>query len=234
MLQLPIKLEKPHSMVVFGHFCHQNTQRVNLILQSKFGTSLACTKNELSDLRKDFWHLRLDLSITKLVNTNLKEKVVSLEWQTWSSCQYYRRESLKLSGIPETIENKDLVGSVLGIFEKMDVMVDPSNVEDCHWIKSSKDPKKVIENVSRRKEANKISLSKKYLNDMNLSSLGINSMVHINDSLYTYYKMLRGKCKKFLLNTYIHSFWMTNGTIKLKTVENGPVYEVTHRNHLEE
>ena len=50
---------------------------------------------------------------------------------------------------------------MLGIFEKLDVMVDPSNVEDCHWIKSSKDPKKVIENVSRRKEANKISLSKK-------------------------------------------------------------------------
>ena len=95
------------------------------------------------------------------MNSNLKEKVVSLEWQTWSNGQYYRRESLELSGVPETIENKDLVGAVLGIFEKLDVMVDPSNVEDCHWIKSSKDPKKVIENVSRRKEANKISLSKK-------------------------------------------------------------------------
>ena len=56
-------------------------------------------------------------------------------------------------------------------------MVDPSNVQDCHWIKSSKGPKKVIVNLSRRKDANKIRLSKKTLKGMNLSSLGINSAV---------------------------------------------------------
>ena len=64
------------------------------------------------------------------------EKVVSLERQTWSNCQYSRRECLELSGIPETIENKDLEGTVLGIFEKLNVMVDLINAEDCHWIKS--------------------------------------------------------------------------------------------------
>ena len=112
-------------------------------------------------LKKDFEQLRSDLSITKLVNTKLKEKVVSLERQTWSNSQYSRRECLELSGIPETIENKDLEGTVLGIFEKLDVMVDPSNVEDCHWIKSSKGAKKVIAKLSRRKDANKIRLLKK-------------------------------------------------------------------------
>ena len=40
-------------------------------------------------------------------------------------------------------------------------MVDPSNVEDCHWIKSSKGSKKVIAKLSRRKDANKIRLLKK-------------------------------------------------------------------------
>ena len=35
---------------------------------------------------------------------------------------------------------------MLGIFEKFDVMVDPRNVEDCHWIKSGKVAKKVIVN----------------------------------------------------------------------------------------
>ena len=56
---------------------------------------------------------------------------------------------------------------------------------------------------------------------MNLPSLGINTTVYINVSLCTYYKMLWGKCGKLFLNKYIHSFWVTNGTIKLKTVENG-------------
>ena len=104
------------------------------------------------------------------------------------------------------MENKDLERTVLSIFEKLDVMVDPSNVEDCHWIKSSKDPKKVIVKLCTRKNASKISLSKKCLKDINLSSLGINSMVYINDSLCTHYKMLCTKCRNFLLNKYIHSF----------------------------
>ena len=46
--------------------------------------------------------------------------------------------------------------TVLGIFEKLDVMVDPSSVEDCHWINSSKGAKKVIVKLSRRKRNNKI------------------------------------------------------------------------------
>ena len=58
--------------------------------------------------------------------------------------QYSRRECLELSGIPKIIENKDLEGTVLGIFEKLGVMVDPSNAEDCHWIKSNKSPKKLL------------------------------------------------------------------------------------------
>ena len=39
-----------------------------------------------------------------------------------------------------------------------------------------------------------------------------------------------GKCRKLLLNKYIHSFWVINGTI----VKNGRVYAVTHRNDLVE
>ena len=61
---------------------------------------------------------------------------------------------------------------------------------------------------------------------------GIDSTVYINDSLCSYYKMLWGKCRKLLLNKYIYSFWVTNGTIKLKAVENGRVYAITHRNDL--
>ena len=161
---------------------------VNLALgyQSKFDSTLAGIRNELSDLKKDFEQLRSDLSVSLI-------RFVSLERQTWSNSQYSRRECLEPSGIPETIENKDLEGIVLGIFKKLDVMVDPSNVEDCHWTKSSKGPKKVIVKLSRRKNASKICLLKKGLKGMNLSSLGINSTVYINASLCTYYKILWGK-----------------------------------------
>ena len=85
-------------------------------------------------------------------------------------------------------------------------MVDPSNVEDCHWIKPSKGAKKVIVKLSRPKDTTKIRLLKKALKCMNLSSLVINSVVYIKDSLCTYYKMLSGKCSKLLSNKYIHFF----------------------------
>ena len=59
----------------------------NLVLdyQSKFDSTLAGIRNELSDLKNDFEQLRSDLSVTKLVNTKLKEKVVCLEQQTWNN-----------------------------------------------------------------------------------------------------------------------------------------------------
>ena len=76
---------------------------INLALayQSKFDSTLAGIRNKLSDLKNDSEQLRSDLSVTKLVNTKLKENVVSLERQTWNNSQYSRRECLELSGIPE-------------------------------------------------------------------------------------------------------------------------------------
>ena len=64
---------------------HKN-EIINFVLdyQSKFDSRLDGFRNEISDLKKkDFEQLRPDLSITKLLNTQLKEKVVSLERQFW-------------------------------------------------------------------------------------------------------------------------------------------------------
>ena len=47
--------------------------------QSKLDSTLAGIRNKLSDLKKDFEQLRSDLSINKLLNTKIKEKVVTLE-----------------------------------------------------------------------------------------------------------------------------------------------------------
>ena len=54
---------------------------INIALDylNKSDCTLAGIRNELSDLKKYFEQLGSDLSITKLVNTKLKEKVVSLE-----------------------------------------------------------------------------------------------------------------------------------------------------------
>ena len=62
---------------------------INLALdyQSEFYSTLAGNRNKLSDLKKDFEQLRSGLLNNKLVNSKLKEKVVSPERQKWSNSQ---------------------------------------------------------------------------------------------------------------------------------------------------
>ena len=124
-------------------------------------------------------------------------------------------------------------GTVLKVFEELNVVVDPSNVEDCHWV-ASRTSKKVIIKLSRRKDANKIRRVKKNLKNLNLSSLGIKNPVFINGSLCSYYKMLWSKCKKLSSNKLIIAFWVSNSSIRLKTSENDRINIITHLSDLEE
>ena len=88
--------------------------------------------------------------------------------------------------------------------------------------------------MSRRKDADKIRRAKKKLKGLNLSSIGINSAMYINDILCWYYKNLWEKCKKLWLNKFIHGFWTSNGFIRLKLTETGNVRVITHYADLEE
>ena len=75
---------------------------------------------------------------------------------------------------------------------------------------------------------------KKKLKGKNLTSLGINTPVYINDSLYIYSKKPWAKCKKFHSNKLIYAFWTSNGSIELKVSENGNIHLITHDIDLEE
>ena len=154
--------------------------------------------------------------------------------QCWANEQYSTRESLEISGVPESVTDNGLEEKVLNLLEKINVEVHPGHIEACHWIKSNAGPKKVIIKMSRRKDADKIRRAKKKLKGLNLSSIGINSAVYINDSLCRYYKNLWAKCKKLWLNKFIHGFWTSNGSIRLKLTETGNVRVIIHDADLEE
>ena len=111
------------------------------------------------------------------MNSNLCKKITTLERQCLANNQYSRRECLEISGIPENIENKDLENLTLQIFEQIDISVDPENVEDCHWVKTQRS------SYSDEKMLTRFVRKKKKLKGKNLTSLGINTPVYINDSL---------------------------------------------------
>ena len=88
--------------------------------------------------------------------------------------------------IADVSNNKTLESTVLKIFERLELKMNRSNVEDSHWIASKNSFKRVVVKVSRRKDASKTRSSKKNLKDMDLISTGINNLAYINDSLCMY------------------------------------------------
>ena len=68
--------------------------------------------------------------------------MVALERQCWWNNQYSRRECLEITGVPDSVSN-DLEKTTIKVFDKIDVAIDPSNIEDCHWLKIN-GPKKLI------------------------------------------------------------------------------------------
>ena len=54
------------------------------------------------------------------------------------------------------------------------------------------------------------------------------TLVFVNQSLCPYYKSLWSKSKKLLSLGKIHSFFVSNSTIKLKLQENGEPVAITH------
>ena len=106
-----------------------------------------------------------------------------LERQCWANEQCSRRKCLEISGVPESVTDKNLERKVLNLFEKIDVEVHPDNIQACHWIKSNAKPKKVINKISRCKDADKIRRTKKKLKGLDLHLIGINLSVFINDGL---------------------------------------------------
>ena len=89
-------------------------------------------------MKYKFEKLEAELAVSKSVDSNLCEKITTLKRQFWASNQYSRRKCLDISGIPENIENEDLENLTLQLLEKIDISVDPENIEDCHWVKTQK------------------------------------------------------------------------------------------------
>ena len=202
--------------------------RLALDYQQKYDITLDKISKELAELRKSYNKLESDLAITKAVNESLRNQILTLERQCWSNAQYSRRETLEISGIPENIDDGELEGKVLTVLSKLDVNIDPANVEACHWLKSNNKGKKAILKLSRRKDSDEIRRVRSKLKTTDLKPIGITTPVYINDSLCFYYKKLWSKCKKLWTNKFIFGYWVSNGSIKIRISERSPVKVISH------
>ena len=117
-------------------------------------------------------------------------------------------------------EIKTLKKECLRFWTQSTPPVNTDLVEDCHRIPSKCSPKNVILKLSCRNNSRRVLLNKKKLKQLKSESLNLSAgvKVYINESLCPYYKKLWTKCRKLWDAKRILSFWVSNGSIRVKLV----------------
>ena len=98
--------------------------------------TLLSIKSRTSWAPQSYNKLESDLAITKAVNGSFRNQILILERQCWSNAQNCRLENLEISGIPENIDDGEVEGKVLTVLSKLDVNINPANVEAYHCLES--------------------------------------------------------------------------------------------------
>ena len=145
--------------------------------QQEYEITLDEISKELAEIRKGYNRLESDLAITEEVKDSLRNQILTLEYQCWSNAQYPRQKTLEISGIPENIDDGELEGKLLTVLSKLDINIDPANVEACHWLKSNKKGKKAFMKLSRRKNSEEIRRVRSKLKTIDLKPIGITTPV---------------------------------------------------------
>ena len=109
---------------------------------------------------------------------------------------------------------------MLEVLDAIGAPVNTDLVQDCHRIPSKGSFKIVILKLSCRKDSIQVLLNKNKLKQLKPESLNLPASlkIYINDSLCPYYKKLWTKRKKLWDAKRILSFWISNGSIIVKLV----------------
>ena len=108
--------------------------------------------------------LRNDLSAALQTNNYLIGRITNLEKQCISNAQYSRKETIELSGFPETLDVKKVESTVCDLLNEIKdadtPAYTPDDLQACHKLK---DPKKVICRFVSRKRMRTVVNSRKKL-----------------------------------------------------------------------
>ena len=186
---------------------------------------------EVRGLNEKFMNLESQLLVTKNVNSLLQVRVIELERQCWANAQYSRRECLEVVCIPNSVKQNELENKVLTIFKKVGCDIKSENIEACHRVGRQNN---VIIKFSRRKDCQQVFSVRKDLSKLDMSEVDLpeGTNIYINQSLCPYYKSLWSKSKKLRSLGRIHSFFISNSSIKVKIQENSEPLSITHKSDL--
>ena len=146
----------------------ETEQRVLVKLEQNIIKSISELEDKVLNLQ-DIVIKNLQEDNAKLhAKCNYLEKVVSLEAKLNHLDQYGRRNNLVLSGIPDTVEDKDLESTKPSIHSDIDVTIGPHDDGVCHKIGLSgkNKSKKIIIRLANRRYAKKALINRKKLDSI--------------------------------------------------------------------
>ena len=153
-----------------------------------------------------------------------------MERKCYENEQYLRRECLEISGIPDSISENALEETLLNLFSQCKAPVDPSNVEDCHLLKSTNNaPQKVIVKLWKQKDGYRVLRAKSSLKNVDLNGTWIppSTLIFVKQSLYRYYTFLWSKCQILWLSKIVESIWVSKGSCRIRLLDKS-VKVITH------
>ena len=168
---------------------------------------------------------------------NLEKRVISMEVGGNLSEQYGRRNNLKMTGIPDDVEDEDLEEKVIKILDKIEVNVTSKDIEACHRVgKSRNNSTKTIIHFVNRKFAKKALVNRKSLRNIDKSSIGLSnsSDIFINENLTPTNSKLAFHCRKLKREGFVDINFSRDGVVCItsKNVQNGKTIKVLHFNTL--
>ena len=157
---------------------------------------------------------------------------MTLESHRWVNAQYSRNEYVEVVGIPHQLDEKHLEAKVLSIFQKVGCTIAPEFRDDC--IRLGKNNDRVIVKSTRRKDCKKVLQVKKDLKNLTADDLDLPGGIRIfvNQSWCPYYSILWLKSKCLQSMGKRNNFFISGGTIKIKTDENIKPLAITKLDHL--
>ena len=113
----------------FSKLSKQELIAMMLQMQNEMESSDTKFAEELRELNESFQQLKSDLTITKNVNSQLHNRLVNMEKQSWANAQYSRRECVEIVGIPTSIPDNDLEKTFCKIVDNVGIKISDRDIE---------------------------------------------------------------------------------------------------------
>ena len=181
-------------------------------------------------------------------------KLVESERQHHKLEQYTGKECLDFTGIPKSVALKNLENLILRLLQEIGINLDKSCIVACHSL--GKTDRTIVKFLNRKDDENVYS-NKKKLKDVDISCLfsdddmqGRNDMttgsqndwreeglsrkrkIFVSQNLCPYYRYLYGLVKEKKAEGLIFYFWVFNGTIRMRELQDSRVINVRHESDI--